>query len=544
MDIFNWSNPDLYFLIIITVLNSVLLLLLSYKFMQIIQLSGYKTRAYGAWLKNTKAKWVSRIAMLSFLSFCCVYVTNILFNAFQSNKLFGYIGFLFYLFFVIQFVQMMGKIPQKTPLKFTKRVVRLYVMLFVLYLIFNFGILLLSLEYSINIRVSVVALTPILVPITVPLANLFMLPIEKLICSSYKRACKKKLKEFPNLIKIGITGSYGKTSTKYYLKKFLETKYKVCSSPHSYNTPMGITKVVLNDLDSDDEVLIAEMGAKQVGEIKELCQLVEPNAGIITSIGEQHLDTFKSLENILQTKNELAEFLGENKVCVFNCANENAKKLYKKSKSKKKFDVGGKKSNLFADNIVATENGLEFDIVYNGMIYRTHTKLLGEHNIQNILCAMQLALELGIGLDACLKVIPQLETAEHRLELKKLDNNILIIDDSFNSNIQGTAVALKTLALFEGRRKIVVTPGLVELGKREDIENIELGKRIAKVADIVILVNKNQSENIKKGLLEAGFDKNNIHIQESLFEVTEQFQELLKNGDIVLLENDLPDNYK
>lgn len=544
MDIFNWNNPDLYFLIVISLFNSVLLLLQSYKFMQMIQLSGYKFKEYGAWLKNTKARWISRIAILSFLSFCCVYVTNVLFNAFQTNKILGYLGLVFYVVFALTFSRNMAKIPQKTPLKFTKRMVRLYVALYILYLIVNFGLLLVSLEYSSNIRASVVALTPIIIPILVPFANLIMLPIENLIALYYKHACKKRLAKQQGLIVIGITGSYGKTSTKFYLKKFLEQKYSVCASPHSYNTPMGLTKVVLNDLKPEHQVFIAEMGAKEIGDIKELCELVRPNAGIITSIGEQHLDTFKNLDNILKTKNELVEFLSNDDVCVFNLANENTKKLYKACNLKNKIGVGDKKSKLKAENIVATEDGLEFNLVFNNKTYKTNTKILGEHNIQNILCAVQMALKLGVDIESILNVIPELESAEHRLELKKLDNNILIIDDSFNSNIQGTAVALQTLKLFEGRRKIVVTPGLVELGKKEDIENIELGKRIAEVADIVVLVNKNQSENIKKGLLEKGFDEKNIHLQDSLFEVTEQFKSLLKNGDVVLLENDLPDNYK
>ncbi|MGN1212943.1 MAG: Mur ligase family protein [Christensenellales bacterium] len=545
MSIFNWNNPDLYFLIAISVLNSVVLCFLSYKFLQIIQLSSYKVDKYGTWLKDTKAKWVSRITMLSFLSFACMLVTNFLFNAFQDNKLLGYIGLIFYFTFAIMFAKKMYDIPQKTPLKLTKRMFRLYFLLFVIYLIINFSFLMLSLEYTMYLRVSVISLIPILIPIVVPLASIIIYPFELLINYIYKKACERKLKKHKNLIKIAITGSYGKTSTKFFLKSFLEKKYKVCCSPSSFNTPMGITKVVLNELKDDDEVLIAEMGAIKTGEIKELCKMVKPDAGIITSIGEQHLDTFKTLDNILNTKYELAESLGGESYCVFNCANENTAKLYERCTLKNKVAVcDDEKSLLWAKDIVATEDGLEFVICYKNKEYKAKTKILGEHNIQNILCAGALALKLGLTIKQVVEVIAGLQSAEHRLELKKLDNNVLIIDDSFNSNIQGTAVALKTLKLFDGRRKIVVTPGLVELGKREKVENVELGKRIAKVADIAILVNKNQSENIKQGLLEAGFDEKNIFMQDSLFEVTNQFKTFLKSGDVVLLENDLPDNYK
>lgn len=545
MNILNWSNPDLYFLIAISIVNSVLLCFLSYKFLQIIQLSAYRLNKYGTWLKDTKAKWVSRIAMLSFLSLACMLVTNFLFNAFQDSKMLGYIGLVFYFTFAIMFTNTMYKIPQKTPLKLTKRMFRLYVLLFIMFLAINFGLMLVSLEYTMYFRASVVALVPILIPIVVPLAVVVIYPLELLISYGYKRACAKKLAKHTNLIKIGITGSYGKTSTKFYLKSFLEKKYKVCCSPASFNTPMGITKVVLNHLQPEHEVLIAEMGAVKTGEIKELCNLIKPNHGIITSVGEQHLDTFKTLDNILNTKFELAESLDKDAFCVFNCANQNTSKLYKKCGLKNKVAVcGGKSPMLVAKNIVATEDGLEFVIEYKQKEYNASTKILGEHNIQNILCAAALAMKLGLTIQQVVETIGELQSAEHRLELKKLDNNVLIIDDSFNSNIQGTAVALKTLNMFSGRRKIVVTPGLVELGKREKTENIELGKRIAEVADIAILVNKTQSENIKQGLIDAGFNQNNIYMQDSLFEVTNQFKTLLQAGDVVLLENDLPDNYK
>ena len=544
MEIFKWSNPDLYFLIVISILNAVMMCFLSYKFLQIIQLSDYKLNQYGTWLKDTKAKWVSRIAMLCFLSFCFVYVTNVLFNNFQDNKILGYIGLVFYFALVIVFIKKMYQIPQKKPLKLTKRMFRLYLIEFLLYLALDFGLLVVCLEYTNNFRVSIVTLIPITIPIVVPLACAIAYPIEKLISACYKKACINRLKKRPDLIRIGITGSYGKTSTKMYLTKFLETKFKVCATPASYNTPMGITKVVRNELKPDDQILIAEMGAKQKGDIKELCDMVNPDAGIITAVGEQHMDTFKTLDNVLNTKFELAESLKEDAVCVFNCASENTKKLYDRCTLKNKIAVCSNDSFVFAKDIVATENGLEFKLCYDKKEYQTNTSILGEHNIQNILCAVALALKFGVTIEEILKVIPTLEAVEHRLQLKKLEDNILIIDDSFNSNIQGTAVALKTLNLFDGKRKIVVTPGLVELGKRENVENYEFGKRIAKVADLVIIVNKNQCDSIKKGLLDAGFKPENIFLQDTLFEVTDLFKTLLKSGDVVLLENDLPDNYK
>src|SRR5574344_847852 len=532
MDLFSWSNPDLYFLIVLSILNAVMLCFLSYKFMQIIQLSNYNVGHFGTWLKDTKAKWVSRVTILSFLSFCCVIVTNILFNSFWTDKIIGYAGLLFYFSFMITFILEMRKIPQKKPLKITKRMFRLYITSFILYLAITFGLLVPSLSFSAYLRGSVITLVPILIPVVVPLACIINYPIEKLIFNYYKKRCKKVLQNRKDLIRIGITGSYGKTSTKIYLAEFLKAKYKVCYSPSSFNTPMGIAKTVLNDLKKDDQIVIAEMGATRHGDIKELCDIVNPNAGIITSVGPQHLETFKTLQNIVDTKSELFEALNEDDFCIFNISSDSTKEMYKNCKLKNKIAVCGTSKYINAKNIIATENGLLFTLCYKKEEYSVSTNLLGEHNVQNILSATALALNLGISIEQILQIIPTLKPAEHRLELKKLDNNILLIDDSFNSNIQGTAVALKTLSLFEAKRKIVVTPGLVELGKTENAENVEFGKRIAKVADIVILVNKNQSENLKKGLLDEGFSETNIIYKDSLFEVTELFKTILQNGEI------------
>ena len=544
MKVFDFSNPDFYFLIALTIINALVLCLLSNKFLQILQLSGYKIAPYGTWLKDTKAKWIGRLTLLCFLSFCGVFVVNVLFNLFLQSKLFGNLGLIFYFTFAIVFILEIHKIPQKKPLRVTKRLFRIYIALFILYAVVTFVLLAVSLSYSFYLRMSVIAITPMLVPVISLLGVVILYPIEKLIVKAYKSKCKKVLKNHKDLIVVGITGSYGKTSTKVYLTKFLEKKYKVCATPSSYNTPMGICKVVLEDLKTDDDVLIAEMGATNVGDIKELCDMVSPQYGIITAVGEQHLETFKSLDNIIKTKSELYQCLPSDAICVFNAANINTKTMFNDCTLKNKIATGDDGCFLQAKNIVATCEGLEFDIVYNGKDYSTNTAILGEHNVQNILSAAGLALKMGVSIKQIVNVIPTLKPAEHRLELKHLENDIVLIDDSFNSNIQGTAVALETLKLFEDNRKIVITPGLVELGKRENAENYELGVRIAQSCDLAILVGQNQSKNIKQGLIDTGFDEKNIIMQDSLFEVTNLFKTLLKSGDVVLLENDLPDNYK
>ena len=545
MSIFDFSNPDLYFLFVLSLVNAVMLCFLSYKFMQIIQIEEYKVSHYNIWLRDTKAKWVSRILMLSILSFLCAVVTNVLFNEkMAKSKIVGYIGLLFYFGIAIKFIIGMYKIPQKKPLKLTKRMFRLFVLAFILYLAISFVLLLIGLQFSYYLRASLLTLTPITIPVVVPFVVLISAPIEKGIYNFYKSKTKRTLASHKDLIKIGITGSFGKTSTKQYLTQILQSKYKVLSTPGSFNTPMGIAKVTKN-LTDDTQIFVVEMGAKQQGDIAELCKMVGPTHGMITAVGEQHLETFKSLDNIIKTKSELFESLSQDAICVFDCSNPNTKKMFDLCKLKRKIAVGTENGFLQAKNIVASADGLSFDMIFKKRSYPVKTQILGEHNIQNILLASAMALKLGVNIKMVQKSIAELKPVEHRLELKKLPNDILMIDDSFNSNIQGTAVALKTLGLFtSAKRKIVVTPGLVELGDREAVENQELGRRIAKIADVVILVNKNQSDNIRAGLVKENFDQSKIIYKDTLFDVTNFFKTFLQSGDVILMENDLPDNYK
>lgn len=545
MDIFDFGNPDFYFLLVLSIVNAVMLGFLSFKFMQIIQISEYKIKHYNIWLRDTKAKWVSRLLMLCILSFFCAIVTNVLLSEkMVHSKVVGYIGLAFYFGTAIKFIIEMHKIPQKKPLKMTKRMFRMYVLAFVLYLAISFVLLLVGLKFSYYLRASLLTFTPIAIPIIVPLACLIAKPIEKGIYEFYKAKTKRILANHKSLVKIGITGSFGKTSTKQYLTQILQTKFKVLATPGSFNTPMGIAKVV-KDLTDDTQVFVAEMGAKQPGDIAELCNMVVPTHGIVTAVGEQHLETFKSLDNIIKTKSELFLSLDKDAICVFDCSNPNTKKMFDDCTLRHKIAVGGSNGLLSAKNIVASAEGISFDIIYKNKTYPVKTEMLGEHNVQDILLASAMALKLGIKIKSVQNAISKLKPVEHRLELKRLPNDILMIDDSFNSNIQGTAVALKTLGLFtNAKRKIVVTPGLVELGDKEEIENKELGRRIAKIADVVILVNKNQSENIKSGLLEEGFDEGKIIYKDTLFDVTNLFKTFLQSGDVILMENDLPDNYK
>lgn len=545
MNFFDIHNPNLYIAIVLTLLNSVMMCFAGYKFLQVMQLGGYSNRAYAHWLKDTKAKWISRIMILFFLSCLAIVVCNVLFGNYDINKLFGYIGLIFYFAFVLVFILNMFKVPQKTPLKLTKRMWRLIILYFFLMVISCFLLLFVAIDFTNYFRYASITGTVLLIPVFVPLTNFLIRPLENLIKYSYKKKSQKKLASIKGLKIIGITGSYAKTSTKNFLNQILSTKYKVYASPSSFNTPMGLSKVILGELKSDDEIFIAEMGAIRRGDIKEICDFVKPNIAILTAIGEQHLTTFQTKENIKNTKYELIESLSADGKAYFNNNSDDVNDLFLRCNLNDKFEtkINCPDSEFSAFDIHSDEDGLKFKLKLKTEVVECKSKILGEHNIENILVASAVAYDLGVPSKKIAQAIAKLEPASHRLELRKAENGVLVIDDSFNANIMGTKCALKTLSYFENRRKVIVTPGLVDLGDREAEANEQFGKEIAKICDIAVIVNKNNAEAIKSGLTSQNFPMENLYMVETLADATKLFGTLLKRGDVVLIENDLPDNY-
>lgn len=544
MDFFDWSNPHLYIAMILSVINAVLLCFEGYKFLQIIQLSGYHLRGYFDWLKDTRGKYVVRLLSLSLLSLACLLVTNAIFSSFVDYL--SYLGLILYFVLSIFLIVKIYRAPKKTPLKMTNRMNRSISVLFVLNLIVSFGFIALSSVFIPSLRFSIVALTPLTLLITVPFAHWLLKPVEKAINRGYVRKAKAVLAERKDLIKIGITGSYGKTSVKNFLSAILAEKYSVCSTPLNFNTPMGVTKTVLEFLSESHQVLIAEMGARQVGDIKELCEIVEPQYGILTSVGEQHLATFYSIDNIKRTKAELPNYLGKDGCCVFDGDNENTRAIYDKSVCKKSFvSLTDKNADCFATDIVQTSTGTNFVAhIKNIGEVKCETKLFGKHNVVNILLCITLANKLGLSVEEIEKGVARILPVEHRLQLIRAENDVLILDDTYNASIEGSNRALEVLGSFEGYRKIVVTPGLVELGTMERLANYNFGGKIASVADLVVIMNKTHYPAIKEGLVDAGFDENKILHADTMDGVKQLMAENIKPKDIVLWENDLPDNYR
>lgn len=204
------------------------------------------------------------------------------------------------------------------------------------------------------------------------------------------------------------------------------------------------------------------------GDIKEICELVKPKYGIITSIGKQHLETFKTIENIIKTKNELMESLPEDGVAFFPADNEYTYNLYLKEKRKKYLyglKTKDKKLDIGIRDIKVDEEGSLFEIYKGSESIKCKTKLLGKHNAINILGCACIALELGLSFEEIKEGISKIEPVEHRLQIIKNENGTIVLDDAYNSNPNGTKVALEVLSKFNNR-KIIITPGMIELRQR------------------------------------------------------------------------------
>ncbi len=379
-------------------------------------------------------------------------------------------------------------------------------------------------------------------PFVVLLCNLINKPMELSINRGYTKDAMNILKACPDLKIIGITGSYGKTSVKYYLTTLLKTKYNVLMTPESYNTPMGVVKTIRGSLKATHEIFVCEMGAKWVGDIKELCDIVHPHHGIITSIGPQHLESFKTLDAVKGTKFELADSLPEGGMLFLNGDDENIRD-HGCNRPYITYSLGGD-ADYTAFDVAVSERGTTFKVkTRDGEEQEYSTRLIGRHNVLNIVGAIAISHKMGIPLKDLRAGVRKLEGVPHRLQLSD-KGNVAIIDDAYNSNPSGTKAALEALSLFEGY-KILVTPGMVELGEKQDELNREFGRNAAPVCDYVVLVGAKQAVPIKAGLLDESYPEEKIFVAANINEALSHVYALNSKGrkKIILLENDLPDNY-
>ncbi len=314
-------------------------------------------------------------------------------------------------------------------------------------------------------------------PVFISLSYILYLPLEIYYKNKIMALAKKKLNSLPSLKIIAITGSYGKTSTKDMLYTLLWKKFRVVKTPKSFNTPLGLAQTILDFLKPNTQIFIAELGAYKIGDIKKLTIFLNPTIGVITAIGPQHLERFGSMENIARAKFELFENLPPKGVAI---------------------------------------RGL------------------------NLEAASAVARQLGMSPTEIKERTKWLRPTPHRQEIKK-QGNLTIIDNTYNTNPDSAKTSLKLLHDAPGSQKILITPGLVELGRQHNKYNREFAEESAKVADIIIIV----GEYAKKALLAGlkNFPKEKIHTVTTLNEAMNLLGQITSPNAVVLLENDLPDQY-
>lgn len=465
------------------------------------------------------------------------------------SSIFNVFLILTYLCYAYLYHEKVKKEPVKKPLVITARVKRLLITICILYFLpILFFFLYAQEEMISSFLVFIYAMLCYFNGIVLLLANCINKhTVERLVYHYYHHKAEQKLKSFTNLKVIGITGSYGKTSSKNILADILNVKYVTLPTPKNLNTPYGLMMTVNQYLDKFDDVFIAEMGAYRKGEIKELCDFVKPKYGILTRIGTAHLETFGSEEMIQKTKFELIESLPLDGVGVLNKDDPKQTSYQLQNKCKILWiGIDHLDVDIYASDIEVTGEGTKFNVTFKGdpKKYLFETKLLGNHNVYNILAALALGREFGISISQLQQAVRTVQPVEHRLQLKRL-GSFYQIDDAYNSNPVGAENAVKVLAMMPGI-KVIVTPGMIELGAKEKELNEKFGKQIAKYskADYVILIGEKKTLPIKEGLIKEGYDMDKVIIYNNVVDAYTFIRGLCGKQQVyALFENDLPDTY-
>ncbi|NLJ78008.1 MAG: UDP-N-acetylmuramoyl-tripeptide--D-alanyl-D-alanine ligase [Tissierellia bacterium] len=523
-------------------------------FLHMIQLEGYRDRQYRGWLKSSNQAYTSILnkALISISVMTLIYI-GVSIAIDRGDWIGRYIWYLYAILWAFCMVLTLKHEGEaKKPLVFTNRAKRL----FTTNLVLNIIVMGIIVAIYLNMASDRITYFPIVLLIGTLLyyfqsegmyiSNLIIKPVEDRINMNFFEGAKEKIAGMTDLNVIGITGSFGKTSTKFITGTILGRRYRVLNTPESYNTPMGLSMVINDSLTEEHEIFIAEMGARNIGDIRKLSELTKPRIGIITSIGPTHLETFKNIDNITKAKYELIEELPADGVAIFNYDNEYIRKMADKTfKEKILYGIDRVEDvDIYAKDIEVSERGSTFTIMSkDGKGIRCTTRLLGKHNIYNILAGVCGAIAMGMELEGIRERIDKIEPIPHRLNIMDPGTGIIVIDDTFNSNPMGTRAALDVLSQFKGGRKIVVTPGMVELGDMEEEANREFGINMGKVCDYIILIGEKRTIPIYEGVMESGYNKDNVFVVTDLDRATLVIQKIARPGDVILFENDLPDNY-
>jgi len=390
---------------------------------------------------------------------------------------------------------------QDKPLIFTSRIKRFFVTLIFFALFID---LLLVAKLNINTLSVIIPLF---------LAHFISLVLEKILFKGFELKAKRKLASMSNMIIVGITASYGKTSIKNFLAHILEAKFRTYATPRSVNTFGGVLKDINEDLPLNSEVYVVEMGARAQGDIKEIATFVNPHYAIVGKVGPAHLEYFKTLENIRNTKMEIIQSSRLKEAWIHESANV-----------KEEAHIHSFGEDI--KNVISTLDGLSFE--FDDQVYKAN--ILGAFNAINLVASIKVALALGMDKATIQKQLLSIKQTPHRLQRIDAGGKV-ILDDSFNGNIDGMRESFRLSSTHSGR-KVVITPGLVEA---DDAMNREVASLANEIFDLVVVTG-----NLNVAIFEELVDKDKLIRLESKSKMQEMLLEHTKAGDLILFANDAP----
>ncbi|MFZ3054362.1 MAG: Mur ligase family protein [Minisyncoccales bacterium] len=375
----------------------------------------------------------------------------------------------------------------------------------------------------------------ILTPLIVSFIILLFQPITVLMRNRMIKKAIKKRESLENLLVIGITGSYGKSSTKEFLKFILEKEFKVVATEKNENSEVGISQCILNSINPEHEVFICEMGAYNRGGIKFLCNIAKPKIGVLTGINNQHLATFGSQKNIVQAKFELINSLPVEGLAVLNWDSQLIKDNFKSSINSIKYSVS-EKQDIWAEDIKGGKEGISFKLIFkSGDSYDLNLNINGIQNVPNVLAAVAVAKKLGMETEAIIERLKEMDSSVGGMKFKKF-NGFDVVNATYSSNFNGIISHLDYLKNWEGK-KVLVMPCLIELGSDGRKAHEEIGKKIGEVCDLAIITSKDYSKELIKG---SGMKKDQMIFMDNGDKIFKKISSFAKEGDVILLESRVP----
>ncbi len=415
---------------------------------------------------------------------------------------------------IVRFLRAIGKTKGIPPATLRKKLV--FTPKMILITSFTLGFIM-----SLTIGFHLAYLLVIYISVLPIVCVVFLLtPVDTILKLIKIQQAKNVLSHYPDLLIVGIAGSYGKTTMKEAISTVLSQKYSVLKTPENINTPLGIAELIIKKLTSTTEVLVVEMGEYKRGDITDICSLVKPQIGVITGINEAHLERMGTLDNTIATLFELAQNTDTNGLLVLNKDDNRVNKYYKK---------------YVAHQQVILYSSLDETELKSGLLGRYATGVL--HAVEGV------ARHLGLDFTQIQKGAAAIKPLPHRLELIEGARGVTVIDDSYNGNPDGVREAIYVLSTYEKRRKVYVTPGLVETGSKTAEIHKEIGRKLSSVADVVVLIKNSATPYIAEGLREKGYSNENIKWYISSEQAHADMGNIIQPNDVVLFQNDWTDNY-